>query len=256
MPQFKTIDLSVDQRGVAVLMLMREHKHNAMDAQMIADLTEATAFINANNGIRVVILSANGKSFCAGGDLSWMQAQASASREEKNAQSGALANMLSALDTLKVPLIGKINGNAFGGGIGLISVCDLAFARNGIRMQLTETKLGLIPATIGPFVQRAMGTNFARQVFATGVPITNDMALRSGLVAEFLAEDQLDEAIEATIKAILPGAPHAVARAKAMLAALDDTAYADQQDLTLNALSDCWEDAETQSRINAFLNKS
>lgn len=242
-------------RGIATLTLMRPEKHNAMDAQMIEELTQASANLQADDAVRAVILTANGRSFCAGGDLSWMQAQAGATRAEKNLQSGALAGMLASFDDLNKPLIGRINGNAFGGGLGLIAVCDLVFARAGIRMQLTETKLGLIPATIGPFVQRAMGTNFARQVFFTGLPICNDLALRSGLVSEFLAEDALEDAVEAAVNAILQTSPNAVARAKTLLSQLDETDRSDQQDLTINALSDCWEDAETQSRINAFLNK-
>lgn len=256
MLDFETIDVTVDERGVATVTLSRPEKHNAMNAKMIAELSQAIDHISASSDIRAVVLTATGKSFCAGADLAWMKEQASADRAEKEVQSRALATMLTAFDALNKPVIGKIAGNAFGGGIGLISICDLVFAKAGNRMVLTETKLGLIPATIGPFVSRAMGVNFARQIFFTGREIDDDLAVRSGLVTEICTDENIDEVVEAAILKILDTAPNAVSRAKKLLAELTEKPRSSQLDFTASALSDCWEDPQTQSRINTFLNKS
>jgi methylglutaconyl-CoA hydratase len=218
-------------------------------------LTQTANDLSNSTNVRAVILTATGRSFCAGGDLGWMKDQANASRADKDKQSRALASMLTAFDTLKKPVIGRIAGNAFGGGLGLIAVCDLVFATTGIKMMLTETKLGLIPATIGPFVLRAMGPRLTRQVFFSGRIIDNDLALRSGLVSKFCDPQDLDSAVDGAITDLLTTAPNAVSRAKLLLAELNETPVNAQLELTADALSDCWEDAETQSRISNFLDK-
>ncbi len=148
MPNFTTISLTTDSRGIASLTLNRGEKHNAMSAKMIAELTEAAALINQDQAIRVVVLTGAGKSFCAGGDLNWMREQFDADRATRIAEAKKLAMMLFALNTLEKPLIGKVNGNAFGGGVGMMAVCDMVIAADHAKFGLTETKLGLIPATI------------------------------------------------------------------------------------------------------------
>lgn len=250
---FKTISLQTDPRGIATLTLNRPEKHNALNAEMIAELTNAADHITRDETIRAVILRAAGKSFCAGGDLGWMRDQISADRAGKIRESGALAAMLAALDALPKPLIAVAEGNVYGGGIGLLSVCDIAIAKPGLRYALTETKLGLIPATIGPFVARAMGPRFARQVFFTATPFGDDLALRSGLVSE-ITED-IEAALATQVTAILSTAPEAVARAKSLLTQLAQTPRDEEIALTMNALADAWESEVAQTRIKAFLEK-
>ncbi len=157
MQDFETIRIGRDERGVATLTLARAQKHNAMSAQMIAELSAAVGRLGADEEVRVVVLAAEGESFCAGGDRGWMRAQIEAGRETRMAEAGALARMLMALDRLPRPLVGRIHGNAFGGGVGLASVCDVAVGAEGIRMGFTETRLGLIPTTIGPYGGARMG---------------------------------------------------------------------------------------------------
>lgn len=165
MQDFETIRLTSDARGVATLTLARAEKHNAMSEQMLDELTDAANILRRDKTLRVVILSAEGKSFCAGGDLAWMRAQMEMEPATRSAQAGKLAYMLNALDTLPQPLIGRIHANAFGGGVGLASVCDVAIGVTGALMGFTETRLGLIPATIGPYVIARMGAANARRVF-------------------------------------------------------------------------------------------
>ncbi len=161
----ETLRLTWDDQGIATLTLNAPEKHNALSPAMIAELTSVAARINADPAIRVVILAGEGASFCAGGDLGWMRQQMTATREQRMAEARKLAEMLYALNTLEKPLIGRVQGNAFGGGVGMISVCDVAIAAEGVKLGLTETKLGLIPATISPYVLARMGEGRARRVF-------------------------------------------------------------------------------------------
>ena len=162
---FETLRIELDARGDATLWLPRGDKHNALSGQMIEELSEAAEQLGNDKAVRVVVLAAEGKSFCAGGDLRWMQAQMGATADERRREARKLAQALYRLNTLPKPLIGRVQGNAFGGGIGMMSVCDVAIGAATARFGLTETKLGLIPATIGPYVLSRMGEAMARRVF-------------------------------------------------------------------------------------------
>lgn len=253
MTNFETISLDIDTRGIAELKLNRENKHNAMNALMLKEITDAATICEKNDNIRAVILSAVGKTFCAGGDLTWMREQVDKDRAGKMKDARVLANMLTTLNNLPKPLIGRVQGNAYGGGLGLMAVCDLVIAKPEVRFGLTETKLGLIPATIGPFVLRRMGDGFARQVFFTANSFGVELAFRSGLVSS--VSDDLDLAIEKEIKAILMTAPGAVARAKKLCQKLGGDISQQTIDETIVALADCWESNETKTGIAAFFSK-
>ena len=162
---YQTIRLSTDTRGVATLTLNRPEKHNSMSARMISELTDAAATLAADRRLRAVVLTGEGESFCAGGALAWMKEQFNADRATRIAEARHLANMLGALNTLPQPVIGKINGQAYGGGMGMMSVCDVAIGADHAKFGFTETRLGLIPATISPYVIARMGEAYARRVF-------------------------------------------------------------------------------------------
>ncbi len=251
----EVISVEHDACGVATVRLDRAEKHNAMSAQMIAELTRAAADLAADPGVRVVVLAAKGKSFCAGGDLDWMRAQFDAPPEVRSAESAKLAHMLQALNTLPKPLIGRLHGNAFGGGVGLASVCDVAIGADHILMGLTETRLGLIPATIGPYVCARMGEARARRVFMSGRRFGAAEAAQLNLLARAVPEAELDAAIEAEVEPYLSCAPGAVARAKALLRFLgpdiDDGVIAH----TVDELSACWAGREAPEGIGAFFDK-
>lgn len=247
----ETINVATDERGIATLTLARPEKHNAISAQMMAEITAACTAINADETIRAVVLRAQGKSFCAGGDLDWMREQFAADRAGKIEQATVLSNMLNALDTLNKPLIGMVEGNAFGGGLGLMAVCDIVIAKPNLKFAFTETKLGLIPATIGPFVLRRMGETYARQVFITAKTFTTDFAQTCGLVS--IVTDDTDAALEIEINAVLATQPNATSMAKDLLQTLRATDTKNEITTSINALADCWQGDEAQQQISAFL---
>ncbi len=251
----ETISIETDARGVATLWLDRADKHNAMSARMIAELHAAAEQLGADQTCRVVVLAAKGKSFCAGGDLGWMREQLEAAPEVRGREAAKLAHMLQALNTLPKPLIGRIHGNAFGGGVGLMSVCDVAVGADHALMALTETRLGLIPATIGLYVAARMGEANARRVFMSGRRFGAAEAVGLGLLARAVPEAELDPAVEAEVAPYLDCAPGAVARAKALLRGfgprIDEAVIAG----TVAALSDCWAGDEAPEGIAAFFDK-
>lgn len=251
----KTIQIEKDARGVATLTLARPDKHNALNDEMILELTEAAETLGADPSVRVVVLTGQGESFCAGGDLGWMRAQMAADGATRACEARKLADMLGALDRMPKPLIGRIQGQALGGGVGMVSVCDLAIAVQGARFGLTEVRLGLIPATIGPYVVARMGAAKARRVFFSGRVFDADHAQALDLLAAVVAPDDLDAAIEREIAPYLAAAPGAVAEAKALVArlgaALDQSAIDD----SISALVTRWESAEAEEGIAAFFEK-
>lgn len=253
--QTGTIDIAVDARGVARLTLARPEKHNAMSAAMIAELTEAATRLGSDPAVRVVVLAGAGTSFCAGADLDWMRAQIAADGPTRAAGAAALARMLGALDAMPKPLIGSVQGNVLGGGIGLMSVCDVVVAAQTARFGLTETRLGLIPATIGPYVVARMGAARARRVFMSGRVFDADEAQELGLVARVVPPASLDAAIEAEVRPYLDCAPGAVAAAKALVRDLGPTIDEAVIVRTIAALVSRWESPEAVEGIAAFFDK-
>lgn len=251
----ETIDIAVDDRGVAVLMLDMPERHNALAPQMIAELTEAAERLGADPAVRVVVLTGNGKSFCAGGDLAWMKDQMAADAATRAREARKLAGMLGALDRMPKPLIGRVQGQAFGGGIGMMSVCDVAVGVEGAKFGLTETRLGLIPATIGPYVVARMGASRARRVFMSARIFDAAEAVELGLLAKAVAAEDLDAAVEAEVAPYLACAPGAVAKAKALVAALEPRVNDAVVDMTIAALVDAWESDEGPEGVSAFFEK-
>lgn len=252
---YETLELSVDDRGVATLTLNRPEKHNAMSGLMLDELTAAVASLGADSSVRVVVLAATGGSFCAGGDLGWMRAQFDATREERMVEARKLANMLQALNTMPKPLIGRVQGPAYGGGIGMMSVCDVAVTVDDARFGLTETRLGLIPATISPYVLARMGEGRARRVFMSARLFGAEEAKDLGLAAKVVSADALDAAIEAEIKPYLSVSPDAVAAAKALARSLGPVIDEAVIEETVGRLADCWEHPAAMEGIAAFFDK-
>nr|WP_255596670.1 crotonase/enoyl-CoA hydratase family protein [Cognatishimia sp. MH4019] len=246
------MDLAVDGRGVALLTLNRPEKHNAMSGQMIGELTEAAAVLGADKAVRVVVLTGAGKSFCAGGDLGWMKAQMEADGPTRVAEATKLAMMLKALNELDKPLVGRVQGNAFGGGVGLISICDVAVGVDGVKLGLTETRLGLIPATIGPYVVARMGEGMARRVFMSARVFAAEEAVALGLLAKAVPADTLDAAVEAEVAPYLACKPGAVAAAKRLARRLGPDLGEDVIAETIEALRVQWESDEARDGVEGF----
>lgn len=251
----ETITIATDPRGVATITLNRPERHNAMSAQMIAELHAAADRLGADPAVRVVVLTGAGASFCAGGDLGWMQAQMAADAATRADQARTLAAMLGALNALPKPLIGRIQGPAYGGGVGLMSVCDVAIGAAGARFGLTETRLGLIPATIGPYVLARMGEAMARRVFMSARLFDAAEAVTLGLLARAVAPDALDAAIEAEIAPYLACAPGAVASAKALALRLGAAPAPEDVEHSIAQLVARWETPEAAEGIAAFFGK-
>ena len=252
---FETISLAVDRRGVASLTLRRHAQHNALSALMIRELTAVSGMIAADGDIRVVVLTGEGESFCAGGDLNWMKEQIAADRQQRIAEARRFALMLKALRDLPRPLIARVNGQAYGGGVGLISVCDVAIGVEGARFGLTETRLGLIPATISPYVVARIGAAKAQRLFTSARFFDAREAQEIGLIDRVVPPSDLDSAIEAEIRPYFSAAPGAVAAAKALVHSIAAPIDAAVIEMTLTRLADTWETAEAAEGVTAFLEK-
>jgi methylglutaconyl-CoA hydratase len=256
MSAYETLTIRLDDRGVAYVTLNLPDKRNALSARMIAELTDMAQTLGADPATRAIVLSGAGKVFCAGGDLAWMQAQIAADRAERMIEARKLAMMLNALNEMPTPLIGRLHGGAFGGGIGIACVCDVAVADATTKFGLTETRLGLIPATIGPYVIARMGEGNARRVFMSSRIFDADEAERLGIVARVVGAEALDAAIEAEVAPYLSVAPVAVGAAKALARSLGPRIDAGVIDDTIRRLADTWEGEEAGHGINAFLTKT
>lgn len=252
---YETISIDCEPRGIATLTLNRADKHNALNARMIADLTEAAAELAADAAIRAVVLTGAGTSFCAGGDLAWMREQQTATRAGRIAEATKLAHMLKALNELPKPLVGRVQGQAFGGGMGMMSVCDVTIAAIGPKFGFTEARLGLIPATISPYVVARMGLARAREVFASARLFGAHEAVRLGLATRAVAPEDLDAAVEAEIAPYLGAAPGAAAASKALLFRLARPIDAATIAMTAEALADQWETEEAAQGIAAFFDR-
>jgi methylglutaconyl-CoA hydratase len=252
MSPFQTIRVDIDTRGVATLFLDRPDKHNAMDAVMIREIAAAAEALAVDATVRIVVLASGGRSFCAGGDLAWMRAQSEADRSGKIAESMALATALSTLDALPKPVIARVHGAAYGGGIGLMAVSDLVIASDAARFCLTETRLGLIPANIGPYVVRRIGEGHAREIFLNGRVFDAVEGRRLGLVTRVVDASGLDAAVEEEVALLLECAPGAIADAKLLAIDLARQSLDDPRDFTAARLADRWESDEARAGIAAF----
>ncbi len=253
---YETILVQTDARGVATVTLNRPDKHNALNGTLIAELFDAAGHLAADDSVRIVVLTGAGKSFCAGGDFNWFASNVEKTRAERVEQSATLARLLHRLDTLPKPLIGRINGPAYGGGVGMIAVCDYAIGAGGSRFGLTEVKLGLLPANISPYVVARIGKVHSRETMLSGALFDSARAERIGLLTEVVAADALDGAVERVVHDHLQAAPGAVADTKALIAYVAAHDLDTNMIYTADRLADAWETAEGIEGINSFLDKS
>jgi methylglutaconyl-CoA hydratase len=216
----ETSRIDIDGRGVATLTMTRAEMHNAFDDAMIADLTAKLKELEANDDVRVVVLAAEGISFSAGADLNWMKRMAGYSYEENFEDAMGLGGLLETLNFLKKPTIAKVQGAAFGGGVGLVAACDMAVGSERASFCLSEVKLGLIPAVISPYVVNAMGQRASRRYMLTAERFKANEAHRFGLLHEVVAEDELNGAVEKIIEALLFTGPASVAACKDLIFAV------------------------------------
>lgn len=246
--------IDVNHENIATLILNRPHVHNAFDDQLISDLTSALKKIDQDNSIRVVLLTANGKNFCAGADLSWMQRMIHYNKDQNIADALELANLLKTLNFLSKPVIGLVQGAAYGGGIGLIACCDIVIAARDSHYCFSEAKLGLVPATIAPFVVAAIGARSAMKYFLTSEKFSAHDALTLNLIHQIVNPDELHHAGLNLAKTLLKNSPQALTLSKQLIHNIQSM---DEQLLreTAELIAQVRTSKEGQEGLNAFLEK-
>jgi methylglutaconyl-CoA hydratase len=252
----QTILTDIDGRGRATLTLNRPELHNAFDDALIAGLTVALKELEADPRVRVVVLAATGPSFSAGADLAWMRRTADYSRDQNLRDALALAELMRTLNGLSKPTIARVQGPAYGGGVGLVACCDLALAGPGASFCLSEVKLGLIPAVISPYLLQAIGPRAARRYFLSAERFSAAEAKQLGLVHELVADEELDEAVERAVERLFANGPRAMAAAKELVArvvgrALDEGLIRETAEL----IADARASDEGREGLSAFLEK-
>jgi len=249
--------LLLDRAGpVARLRLQRPELHNAFDAGLIADLTGALERLATDSEVRVVVLEGAGASFSAGADLNWMRGMAAAGEHENRDDALALARLMRTLDELPKPTIARVHGAAFGGGVGLVACCDIAIGTEQAKFGLTESRLGLLPAVISPYVIAAIGSRHARRYFATAEVFDAVQAQRIGLLHEVVAADALDAAVERQVALLLKAGPVAAARAKSLVREVVARSDRDAIDAAnADLIARLRVSAEGQEGLSAFLDK-
>lgn len=216
----QSINIEIDINGVLTLSLNRPEVHNAFDANMIEELTSALIKADESKEVRLVVITGMGASFSAGADLNWMRSLVDATQEENERDALQLARLMRTLNYLSKPTIARINGNAFGGGLGLIAACDITIATDQANFGLTEAHLGLAPAVISPYVIRNIGERNARRYFLSAERFNSQQAKDIGLIQQVVAADELDNAVNQVIKLVLKGGPEAVVTCKELIFAI------------------------------------
>lgn len=244
------------QDGVARVTLNRPELRNAFDDALIGKLSQAFAELAVDRSVRMIVLAGNGPAFCAGADLNWMKRMAGYSYEENLADARGLADMLAALDRLPKPTIARVHGPVFAGGTGLVAACDIAVGTPEAKFCLSEAKLGLSPATISPYVIRAMGERLARRYFLTAEVFDAQEAHRIGMLSLLVPAGELDAAVAELVKHLLAGGPESHAKIKALIRDVagrrpDDAVAAE----TAKRIAEIRGSAEGREGIAAFLEK-
>jgi methylglutaconyl-CoA hydratase len=248
--------LLVDEAdGVLTVTLNRAAVHNAFNDELIAEASDVFGGM-AGSAARVVVLCGSGPNFCAGADLNWMSRMTAYTREENVLDSSLLARMYALINECPIPVIGRIQGAAIGGGVGLVSVCDVAIATSGAKFGLSEVKLGILPAVISPYVVAKIGQSHARALFLTGQRFDAERALLIGLVHRVVADDaELDAAIDEVVAQLRTSGPEAVRECKKLIAHVASHDLVDAIPYTIEAIAARRVSDEGQSGMNAFLKK-
>jgi methylglutaconyl-CoA hydratase len=249
--------LDLQREGpVARVYLNRPEVRNAFNSQLIAELSATFRAFAQDASLRVVLLGAHGKAFCAGADLNWMRAMADYDWEQNRQDAQALADMLWAIEQCPVPIIGRVQGDCYAGGVGLASVCDVLVAADTVHFCLSEAKLGLLPATISPYVLRALGTQASRRYFTTAERFSAAEAHRLGLVHELCAPEQLDERVDALVASIAANGPQAVRASKRLVQDFGGQPItAALREDSARRIADVRSSAEGKDGVSAFLQK-
>ncbi|ALM68479.1 TPA: enoyl-CoA hydratase-related protein [Vibrio parahaemolyticus] len=246
----------VDEFGVATLTLNRTKKHNAFDACMIDLIIHRLDYLALRTDVRCLVLRSNGKHFSSGADLAWMQSMANSTRKENLVDAQSLARLMETLDTFPQPTIAVVQGSAFGGALGLICCSDIAIATNSAQFCLSEVKLGLVPATIAPYVMRAMGNRQARRYILSGEVIPAVKAQQFGIVHEVKEDEELESCVSEVVASLLLNSPDAMRKAKALCEQCNQNPIDSQLiRYTSQLIADIRVSPQGQDGLQAFLEK-
>ncbi|PIE82342.1 MAG: enoyl-CoA hydratase [Chloroflexi bacterium] len=241
--------------SVLTVTLNRPLSHNAMTPAMVAGLTAVFQDVNDRDDIRVVVLTGNGRSFCAGADLSFMRAAADFGFADNVSDGEAIFDLMAAVDQCRKPVVGRINGAVIGGGVGLVSCCDILVAVERAKFSFSEVRLGILPAVISPFVIAKIGSAHARELFLTGERFTAERAREIGLVQHVVPEDSLDEKVAERVSALLQGAPGAQTAGKELIQVVACQEKMAVREYAANLIAQCRASAEGREGMSSFLEK-
>jgi len=240
---------------IARVTFNRPEIHNAFNSTVITEMSHLFSEIEKDEDIRVVVLTGEGKSFCAGADLNWMRGVIKQSYQENLDESNALADLFYQIYTFKRPVVGQINGAAIGGGTGFVAVCDIAIAAESAKFSFSEVKIGVVPACIGPYVIKKMGEGKARELFITGERMKAKRAFKVGLVNKVVPDDELEAEVNALVDTILTSGPEAVAMAKKLVSEVPSMTPGQFKPFTAEMIAKLRVSDEGQEGMDAFLNK-
>ena len=256
MDNFETIQVFIDKDGFVILTLNRPKFKNAFNQKMIEEFKEVLNNIKSSKELRALIIRAKGDIFCAGGDLKWMKETRNKDRKKRIAEAKSLAQMFLDLYNLRVPTFTEVTGDAYGGGVGLLSACDFVFSLDRVKYSLSETRIGLIPATIAPFLVNKLGKGPSKMLFLSTRPIGAETAKQIGLITKIFPEiETLQKEVKIELNYILQSAPEAVEQAKELHHQLGYDHPHNTLQFSAEALADRWDSREAQLGIDAFLNK-
>ena len=251
-----TLEVRRPSRHVAEVWLNRPEVRNAFNDSVIAEINEAFTTLGQDPQLRAIVLAGHGKAFCAGADLNWMRTMAGYSWADNHADASRLAQMLWTLYSCPVPIVGRMHGDCYAGGVGLAAVCDVLIAADTMQFCLSEARLGLLPATIGPYVVRAMGEQAARRYFITAERFDAEAARAMGLVHEVVSNMQLDAKIVDIVGALVANGPAAVRACKQLVKDVSARPIdAALRELTASRIADIRASAEGREGVAAFLGK-
>lgn len=241
--------------GLATVVMNRPDRRNAFTSQMVTDLTDLFQRLVDDPDVRCIVLTGEGAAFSAGADLSYMRSIKDAGEKANIADANALSNLLKLIYTHPKPVIGKVNGPAIGGGLGLVSACDIAIGKQGAKFAFSEVRLGLTPAVIAPFVVRAIGEKNSRRYMLTGDMFNDDVAVRIGLLEKSVAPGDLDATVRTLTDSLFAVAPNAVSACKELIRRVSETPLDDVREYTAKLIATLRAGEEGQEGMTAFLEK-
>ena len=252
--KYETLEL-IKEKDTVTITLNRPDVHNAMNEELMKELTDCFKNLSDDKSVRIIVLTGKGKSFCAGADLNWMKSMAKYSKEENIKDSRFLLNLYETIYNCPKPVIGRVNGHAFGGGLGLFAVCDITFAVPGCKFAFSEAKLGIIPSVISTYIVRRIGLSNMRRLFITGERINSEYAEKIGLIDFVASEEEIDNEIEKYIKILVSSGPNAIKEIKKLVDNCEKMDVEEYKEFTVKKIAELRVSQEGQEGINAFLEK-